>query len=58
METRRVFDDDRMRQNDLVHAGWIVFRLTSTMLGRDAARHFSPIAAAVSQRWGAHATAV
>lgn len=35
-----------------------VFRLTSTMLGRDAARHFEPIARAVSQRWGRYDTPV
>jgi very-short-patch-repair endonuclease len=44
--TRRVFDDDRERQNDLVADGWTVFRVTAAML-RDPARTFAPIAAAV-----------
>jgi very-short-patch-repair endonuclease len=44
--TRRVFDDDRARQNDLVADGWTVFRVTSTML-RDPASTFAPIVAAV-----------
>ena len=30
--SRRVFDDDRVRQNDLVDEGWRVFRLTATAL--------------------------
>jgi len=49
MESRRVFDDDRTRQNDLIDAGWQVFRVTAPMLGRDAARHLAPLARAVSQ---------
>jgi hypothetical protein len=56
LETRRVFDDDRARQNDLVDDDWMVFRLTSTMLGKDAAKHFEPIARAVSHRWGRYET--
>jgi very-short-patch-repair endonuclease len=44
--TRRVFDDDRVRQNDLVADGWTVFRVTATML-RDPAATFGPIAAAI-----------
>ena len=44
--TRRVFDDDRARQNDLVAAGWTVFRITAAMLG-DPERTFAPIAAAL-----------
>jgi hypothetical protein len=58
LETRKVFADDRARQNDLVDEHWKVFRLTSTMLGRDAERHFAPIARAVSQRWGRYDTSV
>ena len=46
--TRRVFDDDRSRQNDLVADGWTVFRITATML-RDAATAFAPIAAALAK---------
>ncbi|MFI5053196.1 MAG: type IV toxin-antitoxin system AbiEi family antitoxin domain-containing protein [Acidimicrobiia bacterium] len=45
--TRRVFDDDRVRQNDLVAAGWTVFRLTKTMLELDARAALAPIALAV-----------
>ncbi len=44
--TRRVFDDDRARQNDFVAAGWSMFRVTATML-RDRDRTFAPIALAV-----------
>jgi very-short-patch-repair endonuclease len=45
--TRRVFDDDRARQNDLVAEGWTVFRITKAMLRGDIERTFDPIAAAV-----------
>jgi very-short-patch-repair endonuclease len=45
--TRRVFDDDRARQNDLVADGWTVFRVTATML-RDPERAFAPISAAIA----------
>ncbi len=38
--TRRVFDDDRARQNDLVADGWTVFRITKTMLDADPERTF------------------
>ena len=37
--TRRVFDDDRARQNDLVADGWTVFRVTTTMLDADPSAH-------------------
>ena len=43
--TRRVFDDDRSRQNDLVAARWIVFPVTKTMLESDPVGTFRPIAA-------------
>jgi very-short-patch-repair endonuclease len=46
--TRRVFDDDRARQNDLVADGWIVFRVTKAMLAGDVERTFAPIAAAIT----------
>ena len=36
--TRRVFDDDRVRQNDLVDDDWLLFRLTKTALEADAGR--------------------
>jgi very-short-patch-repair endonuclease len=45
--TRRVFDDDRARQNDLVADGWTVFRVTAAMLS-DVERTFGPIAAAIA----------
>jgi len=47
--TRRVFDDDRARQNDLVADGWTVFRVTATML-RDPERAFAPISAAIARK--------
>jgi hypothetical protein len=47
---RRVFDDDRVRQNMLVQAGWLPFRVTSAMLGRDAAQHFHAVARAIQAR--------
>ncbi len=46
--TRRVFDDDRARQNDLVADGWTVFRVTKTMLTADPTGTFRPIALAVT----------
>lgn len=48
--TRRVFDDDRSRQNDLVAAGWVVFRITKTMLDADPTVIFAPIAAAIAAK--------
>lgn len=47
--TRRVFDDDRVRQNGLVADGWTVFRVTKTMLEADALGTFRPIAAVVAR---------
>ncbi|MFN8035519.1 MAG: type IV toxin-antitoxin system AbiEi family antitoxin domain-containing protein [Acidimicrobiia bacterium] len=47
---RRVFDDDRVRQNGLVAMGWQVYRLTATSLRRDPGRALAPIAAALSKR--------
>ena len=47
---RTTFDDDRVRQNDLVAAGWIVFRLTWTVLKRDGAAAFAPIVATLLTR--------
>jgi very-short-patch-repair endonuclease len=46
--SRRVFDDDRARQNALVAEGWRVFRLTKTALERDTRTAFAPILAAVA----------
>ena len=48
--TRRVFDDDRVRQNDLVDDDWLLFRLTKTALSADATRAFDPIARALAKR--------
>jgi very-short-patch-repair endonuclease len=48
--TRRVFDDDRVRQNHLVADGWTVFRVTKTMLDTDALGTFRPIACAIAKR--------
>src|SRR4029078_3563726 len=41
--SRRVFDDDRARQNALVADGWTVFRLTWTALDRDPEQAIAPI---------------
>jgi hypothetical protein len=46
--SRRVFDDDRVRQNALVAEGWRVFRLTKTALERDARTAIVPILAALA----------
>jgi hypothetical protein len=48
--SRRVFDDDRVRQNDLVDNDWLPYRLTKTALEADARRAFDPIARAVAKR--------
>jgi very-short-patch-repair endonuclease len=40
---RRVFDDDRVRQNALVADGWVVFRTTSNMLTRNPDSVFGPL---------------
>jgi very-short-patch-repair endonuclease len=45
--SRRVFDDDRVRQNALVAAGWRVFRLTKTALDHNFAAAIAPILAAL-----------
>ena len=47
---RDVFDDDRVRQNALVAAGWTVFRITARMLREDPVACFEPVAAAVLGR--------
>jgi very-short-patch-repair endonuclease len=46
--TRRVFDDDRERQNLLVDAGWRVYRLTATSVRRQPRRSIAPIARALT----------
>lgn len=50
---RRTFDDDRVRQNELVAAGWQPFRLTSTALRQSEIAAFEPVARVVRQRSGA-----
>ncbi len=55
LRTRRVFDDDRARQNDLIDAGWKVFRITATMLNDDPRAAFAPIVRAVTRRTVSHA---
>jgi hypothetical protein len=47
--TRRVFDDDRVRQNDLVDAGWRVFRLTSTAVKRTPSVAIAPVLRALGR---------
>jgi very-short-patch-repair endonuclease len=47
--TRRVFDDDRLRQNHLVDEDWALFRVTKTMLDEDPDGTFRPIAAKVAR---------
>lgn len=49
--SRRVFDDDRVRQNDMVDAGWRVYRLTSTALTTTPRRAFGPVARALGLNW-------
>jgi hypothetical protein len=51
---RKVFDDDRARQNALVAAGWQVFRATSTLLEREPHKVFGPLAAAIRRRGHQH----
>jgi hypothetical protein len=46
--SRRVFDDDRVRQNALVADSWRVFRLTKTALERDLESALGPILAALA----------
>jgi hypothetical protein len=55
VDTPRVFDDDRVRQNALIADGWVVYRVTSTMLSRQA---FAPIARAVAERLVSHQSAI
>jgi hypothetical protein len=47
---RRVFDDDRLRQNDLVEARWEVYRVTWTAFRSDAREAFKHVIVAVSRR--------
>ena len=46
--SRRVFDDDRARQNALVAEGWTVFRLTWTALERDPVSALAPALATIA----------
>ena len=45
LRTRRVFDDDRVRQNDLLDAGWLVVPRDLDDVGASAATDLAPIAA-------------
>ena len=47
---RAVFDDDRVRQNALVAAGWTVFRVTSRMLEDDPRGLLASLAATIGPR--------
>ena len=49
--SRRTFDDDRARQNDLVDADWRVFRLTATVLASSSRRALAPVARALGFNW-------
>jgi very-short-patch-repair endonuclease len=49
--SRRVFDDDRVRQNDLVDRGWRVYRLTATALTSRPRAALTPIARALGVNW-------
>jgi very-short-patch-repair endonuclease len=51
--TRAVFDDDRVRQNDLVVDGWTVLRLTATALRAAPSAAFAPVIAVLQARWAA-----
>jgi hypothetical protein len=46
-----VFDDDRDRQNDLVDAGWSVYRITATALNGRPRAWLRPIARALGLNW-------
>jgi very-short-patch-repair endonuclease len=48
--SRRVFDDDRDRQNDLVDNDWLLFRLTKTALERNARVALRPVERALAKR--------
>ncbi len=45
--SRKRFDDDRVRRNELTDLGWTIYGLTSTMLRDDPDRAFAPIARAL-----------
>jgi hypothetical protein len=47
LTSRKRFDDDRVRRNELTDAGWKVYGLTSTMLRDDPRGAFGPIVRAV-----------
>jgi very-short-patch-repair endonuclease len=47
---RAVFDDDRVRQNSLVAAGWTVFRVTSRMLEDDPRGVLGALATTIGSR--------
>jgi very-short-patch-repair endonuclease len=45
---RRVFDEDRARQNDLVAAGWETYRVTWTAIASDPTHAFGHVIAALA----------
>jgi hypothetical protein len=47
LTSRKRFDDDRVRRNELTDAGWKIYNLTSTMLRDDPRGAFGPIVRAV-----------
>ena len=47
---RRSFDEDRVRQNDLVAAGWAVFRLTATALSAAPDAALAPVIDCLRER--------
>ncbi len=47
---RAVFDDDRVRQNSLVAAGWTVFRITSRILEEDPSGVLAAIKSTIKTR--------
>ncbi len=49
--SRRTFDDDRVRQNDLVDDAWRVYRLTSTALTTRPRVSLRPVARALGLDW-------
>ena len=49
--SRRAFDDDRTRQNDLVDAGWRPFRVTANAFASGSRRALAPLARALGLDW-------
>lgn len=47
---RTQFDDDRVRQNEVVARGWVPFRFTSTAITSDPAAAFEPLIRTLRER--------